>query len=244
MMLRTALCVPFLTVFVSTSGYRKANFVATSSGILNVTAGNTRDFAACHRCLVLCIGIERIDLIEASKAYRLYWVDVHHSGIIITVISHCIAIQKCVISARTSEGYILNDRTRSDSRQITFTKLPNTLENHLHLLTKQMLFAATEVKAAGWTANIVQKQNSKSSFKRKQPLKIPLFFGRKSRTSIISQQAPVISNMENEIEIRTEYRQGFRSSLRCMIIPSYLEEAVCRECLAMHSEALTIRTYL
>lgn len=61
-MLSTAMCVSLLTTLVSCS---QVNFM--TSGILNVTAENTRNFSACHRCLVLSIGIKRIDLIEVVR---------------------------------------------------------------------------------------------------------------------------------------------------------------------------------
>lgn len=54
-------------VCVSTSAYRLAYSVTKSSRILNMTAGNTKEFAACQWSLVLAIGMKRIDLMEASK---------------------------------------------------------------------------------------------------------------------------------------------------------------------------------
>lgn len=73
-MLRTSSCVPLLTVCVSTSAYRLAYSVKKSSWILNMTAGNTKEFEACQWSLVLSIAMKRIDSIEASKTYRLYGV--------------------------------------------------------------------------------------------------------------------------------------------------------------------------
>lgn len=44
--------------------------------------------------------------------------------------------------------------------------------------------------------------------------------------------------------MEAQNRKNIPLSLQCMIIPSFLEDAVCRECLAMYSESLGIRTYL
>lgn len=160
-MLSTAMCVSLLTTLVSCS---QVNFM--TSGILNVTAENTRNFSACHRCLVLSIGIKRIDLIEVSKDYRLYWIDGRHSSIIKKVISHCSYEREFIISAPSPGGYVLNDPARSDSRMKISENIPNKLENSRNQLAKRIVFAETEVNADGWTANLLHKKKSKTLSKR------------------------------------------------------------------------------
>ncbi|CCI45553.1 unnamed protein product, partial [Albugo candida] len=96
-----------------------------------------------------------------------------------------------------------------------------------------------------------------SSSIRKQVFNVPLFFVRDlpdRNTGVFNMLAdqqsvafsllhPEIANGKTENILETESPQNDRSSMRCIIIPSYHEDDVCRECLAMHSDSLAIQTY-
>lgn len=60
-----------------------------------------------------------------------------------------------------------------------------------------------------------------------------------SKVSPLLHQAQEITN---ENSLGTEGLQNDHPSMRC-IIHSFREDAVCRECLAMHSNSLAIQTY-
>lgn len=65
------------------------------------------------------------------------------------------------------------------------------------------------------------------------------------RAPSILVQAPLVSSdVINGNILSTQKGQNDGSTLKCMIIHTFLEEAVCRECLAMHSTSLTVRVYL
>ncbi|CCI39464.1 unnamed protein product [Albugo candida] len=53
----------------------------------------------------------------------------------------------------------------------------------------------------------------------------------------------LIKNEEKDLDTPIQTLQG-DSSIRCMIIPGASNDAVCRECLAMHSKWLAIRSYI
>lgn len=69
----TALYVLLLDALVSVFGELQSSYVQDVAGIFNVTSVARGDFLPCHRCLVLFIGNKRIDLIQASQTYKLYW---------------------------------------------------------------------------------------------------------------------------------------------------------------------------
>lgn len=98
---------------------------------------------------------------------------------------------------------------------------------------------------------------------RKRELSIPVFFENKEsqkneyveakndpmeKESRNFRSLPLLKDitydeMENGSSMPSRSRQSAQTLIQCIIIPSAAPEAVCRECLTMHSKWLAIRTY-
>ncbi|CCI11549.1 unnamed protein product [Albugo candida] len=258
MLSTTLYFVLLLDALVSVHGKVQSNYVQKSAGILNVIIGSQKDPTLCHRCLVTFIGIERIHLVQASQTNRLYWVYGRHTNLVQALLSYCNTRDSCRIASYTSKSYISSDRIQS-YQYVTTTEKSNMIENSIHLLAASI--AKTEVDEAEKINNHPQQSTyDVSSSMRKQVFKVPLFFGRdlpdreigvfnmlaeeqSIASSLLHQKDSEIANSKIEKILETESLQNYRSSMRCIIIPSYHEDAVCRECLAMHSDSLAIQTY-
>lgn len=95
----------FLAVLVSVSKDLQANNVPALSRIVKVTCMKGLDLSPCHRCLVSSVGVNRIDLVQASETFRLYWVHRRYSDMISSFITSCSGSRMCRISPESTEAY-------------------------------------------------------------------------------------------------------------------------------------------
>lgn len=258
----TKLCILMLTVLMLIRGMSHTNYKQQLSGIFNVTSTARRQLSSCHQCLVTFFGIRNIFLLEASNAYRLYYVSGRLYGLIRAFTTHCNSEYTCLISTTLTKEYTRNVQSRSNSEQLTTKDTLHGLDEALYHLAKRMLFAKDGVNSAGWTTAPKDWRYENPALVHRQLLKIPLFFfgeyprrnnkqdvdsvpEQERRAPSISVQAPLVSSdVINGNILSTQKGQNDGSTLKCMIIHTFLEEAVCRECLAMHSTSLTVRVYL
>nr|CCA25694.1 CHXC29 [Albugo laibachii Nc14] len=238
------LCFCLFNAMVSTDNNLQASYLPTLSGILNVTASRRRLLSLCHQCLINLVGITRIELLQATREIRLYWVD-GHTDIIRSFVTHCNNIETCFISADSIKAYTPDYLTQSAFQHLKSVEEPTEVEYSTHLLTKYMSNAELRAEAAEWSTNPRRQILAMSSFKRKQVLSIPLFFGSDApckfgkAVDVVSEQQPevhhsslppaVVPNIGSGKQSTTQRQQDVRSSLRCMIIPAFKEDAVCRE---------------
>ena len=174
-------------------------------------------------------------------------------------VTHCNSEETCYISAHSIAAYTPDYLTQSAFQHLKSVEALTEIEYSTHLLTKYMSNAELRAEAAEWITNPRRQILAISSFKRNQVLSIPLFFGSDATcefvkaVGVVSKQQPevhqsslgpaLVPNIESGEKSTTQRQQDVRSSLRCMMIPAYKEDAVCRECLTMHSDVLAVRTY-
>ncbi|KAL0582682.1 hypothetical protein ABG067_007346 [Albugo candida] len=253
-MLSTAFYVLLFGALVSVYGVLQSKYVHNVEGIFNVTIPSGNDFSTCHWCLVTFIGINRIDLIQASQTYRVYWLHGRHTNVLKAFLSYCNSRTVCRISASTTGSSILNDPIQSGYQHVTTATKANSIETII------CLFAASIAKKkVEETENYFHSQQwnyDKSLSMRQQVLKIAVSFDRNlpaKKTKVFNDLADQQSEgytllhqhreIANKNILETESLQNDHPSMRCIIVSSYREDAVCRECLAMHSASLAIRTY-
>lgn len=84
-----------------------------------------------------------------------------------------------------------------------------------------------------------------SRFMRKKTTGIALFPGEYSKRKVREKKGNTMQQVVKEEEmINTTENQYVDPSIRCMIIHGPTNDAVCRECLAMHSKWFAVRGYL
>lgn len=122
------------------------------------------------------------------------------------------------------------------------------IENSVYLL-------AASIRKTEMNENFIfiyrrKRNNDESLSMRKQVLKFALFFETNLPASVEADREskpppilPQTRKIANENILGPDILHKDRSSMRCIIISSHYQEAVCRECLAMHRESLAIRTY-
>lgn len=108
----------FLAVLVSMRRDLQANHIPGLSRILNVTFIKGMDFLPCHRCLVSSVGVKRIDLVQASDSFRLYWVQGRYSDMIRAFIASCSGTRMCRISPESTEAYTIDYSTLHVSQRL------------------------------------------------------------------------------------------------------------------------------
>lgn len=159
----------FLLVLGSMSGGLQANRIPA---FLIVTCIKGIDFSSCHRSLVSSVGVNRIDLVQTSDAFRLYRVQGSYSDMTRAFISSCNNIRMCRISPDSTEVY-----TVDVSQHLTANVKLNMHDKSIRLFATSMVFRQTFVDAHAHTVNNRQINNQKVAFKRKRALRIPVLFG-------------------------------------------------------------------
>lgn len=175
-MLSTAFYVLLFGALVSVYGVLQSKYVHNVEGIFNVTIPSGNDFSTCHWCLVTFIGINRIDLIQASQTYRVYWLHGRHTNVLKAFLSYCNSRTVCRLSASTTGSSILNDPIQSGYQHVTTTTKSINIENIICLFAASI--AKKKVEETGNYFHSQQWNYDKSLSMRKQVLKIAVSFDR------------------------------------------------------------------
>ena len=247
-----------LTGLMSMQFQSSTTHVNALNGILKVTPSSSGEFTACHECLVLSLGTKDIYLLDANSEFRIYFVN-GDSYILRFFVSYCKAREKCGLSIYLDQADIPIDSSSYHRQQINAIPQPSNLEFFIHTLTTQ-IFREVQVTADQYTKHSTEKKHEISSFISKGVGRTPFFFfhelrarykilqkssiGKEPDILIHDTPPPVDSVAEINNGPLTDDQKNTLSSIRCMIVRITSIEAVCRECLAMHSKDLTIRSYV
>lgn len=241
-------CALFVTTLLLLKSF---SLITSLSGILNVTLSETEDFDACHNCLISSLGIKQIHLIAAARAFRLYWVE-GHSDTMTAFLSYCSNRVACVLSDQLQQTKL----PANEMKATRYRTQQNELES-VHSLASSMHEAIVKW-SDGSTTSLTESIYEVSSLIWKESSEIPMFFWddelirdplllkhykrKEPKILIMSYPAVLNSKMPVDDHVNTQYGKTVESLMRCMILPFTPQEAVCRECMAMHSKWFAVRS--
>lgn len=226
--------------------------ITSHSGIFNLTPSRDGDYSGCHHCLVSSMGVKQIHLLQANSAFRLYWIE-SPSNDLGAFISFCNNLWNCVLSDHLEKTHRPNFSVKI-YKAITSSHDFGDLHLLANLMHEEML-----KESDGSITSLKDRKHDVSSFISKGSSEIPIFFwndysnrdaillerlDRKDRVvSNMSLTAVSNSKMRNDDHASTTYSEAVKSSMRCMFTRFKPQEAVCRECLAMHSKWFVVRSF-
>lgn len=208
-------------------------------------------FHSCHDCLVSSCGIEQIHLITATNAFRLYWVECHscHSCTLMTLPSDCTTRFKCVLSSELTQTNRSADimqplrDTTVPSKLVGIYTLANAMDEAIMRKSDKSITFSTETKhdvsSLDW-----QESSETTIFFWKEGLiedAMPVYKTRQG-PRILTLSSPAVLDLSLRQSDRVS-TQDNESSMRCIAVPSASQEAICRECLDMHSTRFAVRAF-
>ncbi|KAL0582873.1 hypothetical protein ABG067_007165, partial [Albugo candida] len=193
-------------------------------------------------------GIEQIRLITATNAFGLYWIGCH-SCTLKTLLSDCITRNQCVLSSQLTQTNRPADKTKplrdttEPSKLVGIYTLANAMDEVIMRNSGKSVTFSTETKydvsSLDW-----QETSETTIFFWKEGLiedAMPFYKTRQGpHIFIFSSPAVLDSSLRKSDRVST---QDNESSMRCIAVSSTLQEAVCRECLAMHSTRFAVRAF-
>ena len=226
--------------FAETNQYKRASSL---SGIISVLTGTERKSLACHECLIRAVGIKQMRLIKSNAEHRLYWVE-GHLDILQMFLSHCISPQLCNIFTGLPEKLTPDELELHGRQQVTYEMnrgQPFLFEKGSFQLAEVVSSSKLVTFDAELGIHHQQKHKDSIACIRKQQHDLTVFF-----TGQFAERAPVITEKK---KINLKSSRGLEKEIpenaihHCIVIFGKRQEAVCRECLALHSKWLSIRTY-
>nr|CCA19615.1 CHXC30 [Albugo laibachii Nc14] len=240
---------------------RSASEAEELSGIFQVAVLTRSHFSRCHKCLVKAAGVRSIYLLEERENVRVYWAT-GNSDILNAFVAQCNYDWKCLLPEKLPLTHHVVGLTNIFSQHALYKEDPNDIE---HIVFWFMLLIEQQLSTFEGHSLNEQPQFWKhdlSLFMRKQEVIIPVFFGEKANrdnenteanNDFMSTQFNVLPSLPILQEIShskpghateevTQNSENAKTAFHCFILPGK-QDAVCHECLAMHSESVAIQTY-
>nr|CCA19985.1 CHXC5 [Albugo laibachii Nc14] len=233
-----------LAMLGASSNTFQGNDASFLSGILSVSPARRHHFTTCHDCIVRTVGITQSRLIKSTADFRMYWV-VGHPEISTAFIWHCNSRNIGESLESMPQMFTLDYLEAHSHHQVSHeTELERNTEMRIYQWAIFIALADNPNGSLAFKPHSQQSSQRTSAFMTNLQINTPVFFGDEPK-----QQPPawtMYSESVRDKKTRIPYKQNSdsaRSSLACMVILGGKQEAVCRECLSLHSEWLAIQTY-
>lgn len=231
----SSLCALLLAELMPMYWIALSTYLPAKSGLLSLSISTDADHALCLECLVKSLGCAKLYLLRAEENLRLYWVE-GHSDILSLFLSYCHGKFRCNLHV----GQPVYDDIIELKMAITqLSTHPRSYES-----TETSPFSLVDLKSVGLIPFELSTDWKHNFFKLmlKNEGSIPVFFG--LDLTIEQKGENVLERLEEEDLYKHMPNLIGYSSTRCMIIPGPISQAVCRECLSMHSKWFAIRSYI
>lgn len=236
------LCALFLSVLISLLKRIRTNQVSMLSGFLPLLPSQSKEYSACHECLVNSMGIEKIYLLLEHSCLRLYWVE-GHSDIPRSFLKHCHSERKCMIHAAVLTNYKFHNPSMAIFQRSTDPYGNGKIESALFLLVPLIPFEGMTFRV--FESNAYRKHKIPILMRKKAVSNSVLFKADREKTPYYRLENKILEPLPMEYFSHiTQDQEDIDPRIRCMIIPGLSNDDACRECVAMHSQWLAFRSYL
>lgn len=236
-MLRSRLRALLITALICMHKISRSMNVPELSVLLPLSTSISQDHAACHQCLVISAGFEKICLLQVKNKFRLYRIE-SFSGIFRSFITHCQSRKLCSRHVNIPANFNIEEPKIAISPRSTDMESYKSMEGAIFALIHLVPSSMTTRRAFQLKPHL---RNKHGSFLEKK-LSIPFSFaGRilnKKNSNVLEPVA------EEPLSSLNQNKEESDPSARCMILIGLKSDAVCRECLAMHSKRFALRSYI
>ncbi|CCI49694.1 unnamed protein product [Albugo candida] len=231
----------FLLNLLSTISAKQNWDESQKSGILHLSSLMRNNVASCHKCIVRAVGITQIRLLKSDPENRIYWIE-GTTDIERAFVFNCNHRKLCTLSTKSLESYIpdyyfITDRLKSTTVMHRQTK--NYVEKSIFHWSQLVISKKYEIQTAKLEIYTEESHQEHNAYLWKQSRILEaLFFdeiGKEPMVRSMGGNSGVVPSKQSE--------SPSDPSIRCIFAFNRDKEAVCRECLALHSTSLVIGTF-